>query len=120
MHHRRRLAVAVVDMPLDVLLGKTPRMHRLAERSAIVGGEADFSELDIAAALHRVLRFPAVGSTIMLGPVGRVAHPLSTSADITARPRRHRGRRIFPSYRSGGLGDGTTCIHPPGHSLTYG
>jgi hypothetical protein len=64
--------------------------------------------------------FPDPGKTITLGPVGRVAQPLSASADNTERPRRQRVGSIFPSYRSGGFGDGTTCIHPPGHSLTYG
>jgi hypothetical protein len=62
--------------------------------------------------------FPGAGSTITLGPVGSVAQPLSASADNTERPRKRRVRSIFPSYRSGGTGDGTTCIHPPGHSLT--
>ena len=66
----RQLQADVVDMPLDVLLGKTPRMHRVAERRAIVGGEADISGWDIATALHRVLRFPAVGSKSFLITIG--------------------------------------------------
>jgi len=66
----RELKVDVVDMPLDVLLGKTPRMHRVAEHRVINSGEVDLTGLDIQAALRRVLRFPAVGSKSFLITIG--------------------------------------------------
>ncbi len=66
----RQLHADVVDMPLDILLGKTPRMHRVAEHCAIAAGSPDFSGLGVSAALHRVLRFPAVGSKSFLVTIG--------------------------------------------------
>ncbi|HLF32536.1 MAG TPA: phosphoribosylformylglycinamidine synthase, partial [Xanthomonadales bacterium] len=59
-----------VDMPLDVLLGKTPAMHRVAERRPVSVAEFDVSHLDLRTALHRVLRFPAVGSKSFLITIG--------------------------------------------------
>jgi phosphoribosylformylglycinamidine synthase len=59
-----------VDMPLEVLLGKAPRMSRNAERLAFAGDDFTGSELDTAEALKRVLRFPAVGSKSFLITIG--------------------------------------------------
>ena len=59
-----------VDMPLDVLLGKPPRMSRDVERKRFEGDEFDAAECDTAAALRRVLRFPAVGSKSFLVTIG--------------------------------------------------
>ena len=59
-----------VDMPLDVLLGKPPRMSREAERLEFSGDDFDPSELGLAEALHRVLRFPCVGSKSFLVTIG--------------------------------------------------
>jgi len=59
-----------VDMPLDVLLGKTPRMARDAQRCSFAGDDFDGSGLDTGEALKRVLRFPCVGSKSFLVTIG--------------------------------------------------
>ncbi len=59
-----------VDMPLEVLLGKAPRMSRNAERLVFQGDDFNGSGLDTAEALKRVLRFPAVGSKSFLVTIG--------------------------------------------------
>jgi phosphoribosylformylglycinamidine synthase len=59
-----------VDMPLEVLLGKAPRMSRNAERLVFSGDDFNGSGLDTAEALKRVLRFPAVGSKSFLITIG--------------------------------------------------
>lgn len=55
-----------VDMPLDVLLGKPPRMHRSVTREAELGDDFDPSELDLDSAVQRVLNHPAVASKSFL------------------------------------------------------
>jgi phosphoribosylformylglycinamidine synthase len=66
-----RLGGAPVDLPLDVLFGKPPRMHRDARRLAPTGLPGfDPAGLDLAGALHRVLRHPAVGSKSFLVTIG--------------------------------------------------
>src|SRR5690606_5258184 len=51
-----------VDMPLEVLLGKPPRMHRSVQREAEQGDGFDAASIDIEEAVGRVLRHPAVAS----------------------------------------------------------
>src|SRR5262245_40900549 len=52
--------VGAVDMDLNVLLGKPPRMHREAAHRAVSAPALDLSSIDLAEAIERVLRFPAV------------------------------------------------------------
>ncbi len=59
-----------VDMPLDVLLGKPPRMYRNVRRQAYVGEELDSAAFDLWESLRRVLRFPAVASKSFLITIG--------------------------------------------------
>jgi phosphoribosylformylglycinamidine synthase len=59
-----------VDMPLEVLLGKPPRMFRDVRRQSFRGDELEPERLDTAEALRRVLRFPAVGSKSFLITIG--------------------------------------------------
>ncbi|MEW5621690.1 phosphoribosylformylglycinamidine synthase [Pseudomonas putida] len=59
-----------VDMPLDVLLGKPPRMHRSVTREAELGDDFDPSELDLDSAVQRVLNHPAVASKSFLITIG--------------------------------------------------
>ncbi|TWI58731.1 phosphoribosylformylglycinamidine synthase [Pseudomonas duriflava] len=73
----RRLTVAdshfennAVDMPLDVLLGKPPRMHRSAIREEALGDDFDGAGLDLTEAVERVLRHPAVASKSFLITIG--------------------------------------------------
>ena len=65
-----RLGQDPVDMPLDVLLGKPPRLQRDVRRQAFTGDAFDAAVIDTAAALRRVLRFPAVGSKSFLVTIG--------------------------------------------------
>jgi phosphoribosylformylglycinamidine synthase len=64
------LGQAPVDMPLEVLLGKPPRMFRNVERLAFSGDDLEPSKLDLQESLHRVLRFPCVGSKSFLITIG--------------------------------------------------
>ncbi|MBF8779882.1 phosphoribosylformylglycinamidine synthase [Pseudomonas fulva] len=59
-----------VDMPLDVLLGKPPRMHRSVTREAELGDDFDPSGLDLDNAVQRVLSHPAVASKSFLITIG--------------------------------------------------
>ncbi|MET1079887.1 MAG: phosphoribosylformylglycinamidine synthase [Pseudomonas sp.] len=59
-----------VDMPLEVLLGKAPRMHRSATREAELGDDFDPATLDLQDAVTRVLRHPAVASKSFLITIG--------------------------------------------------
>ncbi|MDH0895410.1 MULTISPECIES: phosphoribosylformylglycinamidine synthase [unclassified Pseudomonas] len=59
-----------VDMPLEVLLGKPPRMHRSVAREAEQGDDFSASGVDITEAVSRVLRHPAVASKSFLITIG--------------------------------------------------
>ena len=59
-----------VDMPLDVLLGKTPKMHRDATSVAVQPATAQVPRNDLETDLLSVLRFPAVGSKSFLITIG--------------------------------------------------
>lgn len=59
-----------VDMPLEVLLGKPPRMHRSVSREAEQGDDFSAASVNIDEALGRVLRHPAVASKSFLITIG--------------------------------------------------
>lgn len=59
-----------VDMPLDVLLGKPPKMHRSVTREAELGDDFDPSALALDDSIDRVLRHPAVASKSFLITIG--------------------------------------------------
>ena len=59
-----------VDMPLEVLLGKPPRMHRSVSREAEQGDDFSAASVDIEEALGRVLHHPAVASKSFLITIG--------------------------------------------------
>ncbi|EZH78592.1 phosphoribosylformylglycinamidine synthase [Ectopseudomonas composti] len=59
-----------VDMPLEVLLGKPPRMHRSVSREAEQGDDFNAASVDIEEALGRVLHHPAVASKSFLITIG--------------------------------------------------
>jgi phosphoribosylformylglycinamidine synthase len=59
-----------VDMPLEVLLGKAPRMHRSAVREQELGDDFDAASLDLKEAVGRVLHHPAVASKSFLITIG--------------------------------------------------
>ncbi|WP_213877264.1 phosphoribosylformylglycinamidine synthase [Pseudomonas sp. dw_358] len=59
-----------VDMPLEVLLGKAPRMHRSAVREQELGDDFDPSALSLTDSIERVLHHPAVASKSFLITIG--------------------------------------------------
>ncbi|MGD8357282.1 MAG: phosphoribosylformylglycinamidine synthase [Lysobacterales bacterium] len=59
-----------VDMPLEVLLGKPPRMFREARRQTFAAGAFRAEDCDLSGSLRRVLRFPAVASKSFLITIG--------------------------------------------------
>jgi phosphoribosylformylglycinamidine synthase len=59
-----------VDMPMEVLLGKAPRMHRDARRRARALPEVDAAGLELGEVALRVLRLPAVASKSFLITIG--------------------------------------------------
>ena len=59
-----------VDMPLEVLLGKAPRMHRSATREAELGDDFDPAVVALDEAVTRVLHHPAVASKSFLITIG--------------------------------------------------
>ncbi|HEX8988830.1 MAG TPA: phosphoribosylformylglycinamidine synthase [Rhodocyclaceae bacterium] len=59
-----------VDMPMDVLLGKPPRMHRVATRTTLAVPPLDLGAIDLKEAAFRVLRLPAVASKNFLITIG--------------------------------------------------
>ncbi|MFN7836267.1 MAG: phosphoribosylformylglycinamidine synthase [Burkholderiaceae bacterium] len=59
-----------VDLPMDILLGKPPKMQRDVAHLAPPGLALELSELTIAEAVERVLAFPAVASKRFLITIG--------------------------------------------------
>ncbi|MFN9212838.1 MAG: phosphoribosylformylglycinamidine synthase, partial [Betaproteobacteria bacterium] len=59
-----------VDMPMDVLLGKPPKMHRDVQRVTTVLPPLDSTRIDLATAALDVLRHPTVASKSFLITIG--------------------------------------------------
>jgi phosphoribosylformylglycinamidine synthase len=59
-----------VDLPLAVLLGKPPRMHRDARRRSVPRQPFDPGLLDLGEAARRVLLLPSVGDKTFLVTIG--------------------------------------------------
>ncbi len=59
-----------VAMPMDVLLGKTPRMTRKAGATDTVAPAWDRQDVTLAQAIQRVLKFPAVADKSFLIHIG--------------------------------------------------
>ncbi|MDB4222347.1 phosphoribosylformylglycinamidine synthase [Granulosicoccus sp.] len=59
-----------VDMPLDVLLGKPPKMSIVAEHLDTVGDDFDVSTLELEDVVERVLSLPSVASKNFLITIG--------------------------------------------------
>jgi len=59
-----------VDLPMDVLFGKPPRMHRSVIRSSFTKPIFDSGKIDVNDAVNRVLRLPSVGSKSFLITIG--------------------------------------------------
>ena len=61
---------APVDMPMDVLLGKPPRMHRDVRRASVQLPALDLTGISLEEAAGRVLRLPTVADKSFLITIG--------------------------------------------------
>ncbi|MGS2721858.1 phosphoribosylformylglycinamidine synthase [Paraglaciecola aestuariivivens] len=59
-----------IDMPLDVLLGKPPKMHRNVESKSLTSPAVDTSVMDISEAAQRILHLPTVAEKTFLISIG--------------------------------------------------
>jgi phosphoribosylformylglycinamidine synthase len=59
-----------IDLPLDVLLGKPPRMHKDVKSLKAKGQELNLSGVTAKAAAERILRLPAVAEKTFLITIG--------------------------------------------------
>jgi phosphoribosylformylglycinamidine synthase len=59
-----------IDLPLQVLFGKPPKMERSFKRAPIATVVADFSNVSIGDAVERLLRLPAIASKSFLITIG--------------------------------------------------
>ncbi len=59
-----------VDMPLDVLLGKPPKMHREVQRQSFERDPLDLTDVKLLEAMERVLQLPSVASKNFLITIG--------------------------------------------------
>ena len=59
-----------VDLPLEILLGKAPKMHRQADHLPVAQPALDVSNVDPTEALYRVLKLPAVADKTFLISIG--------------------------------------------------
>jgi phosphoribosylformylglycinamidine synthase len=64
------LGVPPVDLPMSVLFGKPPKMHRRFTREPLPVAPLDMAGITIAEAVERVLQFPAVASKQFLITIG--------------------------------------------------
>ncbi len=68
--HDRHFDNYPVDMPLDVLLGKPPKMLRDVKRVSVQQAELDTHSIDITEAAFNVLRLPSVANKSFLITIG--------------------------------------------------
>ncbi|MFK7864964.1 MAG: phosphoribosylformylglycinamidine synthase [Pseudohongiellaceae bacterium] len=59
-----------IDLPMDILFGKPPKMHRKAVTTTSDLGEFDVSTIDLEDAINRVLALPSVASKSFLITIG--------------------------------------------------
>ncbi|TMN41320.1 phosphoribosylformylglycinamidine synthase [Pseudoalteromonas sp. S2755] len=59
-----------VDLPLDVLLGKPPKMHRDVESKRVVGTALDTAGIELEDAAKRLLRLPTIAEKTFLITIG--------------------------------------------------
>ncbi|MCF2949982.1 phosphoribosylformylglycinamidine synthase [Paraglaciecola aquimarina] len=59
-----------IDMPLDVLLGKTPKMHRDVQSKKLDTPAVDTSVMELAEAAERILSLPTVAEKTFLITIG--------------------------------------------------
>lgn len=59
-----------IDMPMDILLGKTPKMHREATTLKASNAALECGDIEINEAIDRILRLPAVAEKTFLITIG--------------------------------------------------
>ncbi len=59
-----------VDLPMEVLFGKPPKMHRHARREQVDYPDFDWGGIELSEAIERVLRLPTVASKAFLITIG--------------------------------------------------
>lgn len=59
-----------VDIPLALILGRPPKMQRIAHRQRLHGAPLNTPDIDIKDALYRVLQLPAVADKTFLVSIG--------------------------------------------------
>ncbi len=64
------LGESPVDIPMDLLLGKVPKMTRTVERASYGGAALDTSSIALNEAIERVLQLPSVASKNFLITIG--------------------------------------------------
>lgn len=66
----RKFGNKPIDMPLDVLLGKPPKMHRDVVSTSAQGDSFDAQDVDIAEAAKRLLALPTIAEKTFLITIG--------------------------------------------------
>lgn len=59
-----------VDLPLDVLLGKPPKMHRDVTSSSAAGDTFNFDSVDVVDAAERLMQLPTIAEKTFLVTIG--------------------------------------------------
>lgn len=59
-----------VDLPMNVLFGKPPKMHRVADKREYAKSDFDYSDIALKEALERVIQHPSVASKKFLITIG--------------------------------------------------
>ncbi len=59
-----------IDLPMDVLFGKPPKMHRQVESGSMVPQQFDEDGIELAAAVDRILALPTVANKTFLITIG--------------------------------------------------
>ncbi|AZI13476.1 phosphoribosylformylglycinamidine synthase [Avibacterium paragallinarum] len=68
--HDEHFANDPIDLPMNVLLGKTPKMTRNVASAQVNNPALDQSQIQLKEALHRVLRLPVVAEKTFLITIG--------------------------------------------------
>ncbi len=59
-----------IDLPMSVLFGKAPKMHRVAEVRSYAPNNFDYQNIAVGEAVDRVIQHPAVASKMFLISIG--------------------------------------------------
>jgi len=70
VHTPKSIEERPVDVPMDVILGKAPRMERDVKRLDGVAEPLDLTVIPLTEAMHRVLRHPTVANKTFLISIG--------------------------------------------------